>query len=154
MILKLLVYISTDIFNLSMICMQRTLQIRVFLIGGISYALDFSRRSAACDEQRLWTHNIGIISGVSLKKALIPQRSIAAYILNWYAINIMKQTHLHSENCRYAGAFWRLVVFRRFMPSAVVTLRSISKIQIDRRKTLWMETIRKEEKINIIRTPL
>ena len=53
MILKLLVYISTDIFNLSMICMQRTLQIRVFLIGGISYALDFSRRSAACDEQRL-----------------------------------------------------------------------------------------------------
>ena len=74
MILKLLVHISTDIFNLSMICMQRTLQIRVFLIGGISYALDFSRRSAACDEQRILNCYKGIIRKYFIEKSIYPTK--------------------------------------------------------------------------------
>lgn len=82
-----------------------TLQIQVFWIGGIFYALEYTRRSAACNEQRIWVYDIGIIRGVPSKKALALQRGIAAYILNWYAIDIMKQTHLHGEICRYVGAF-------------------------------------------------
>lgn len=89
------------------VCYAHTLQFRAFLeLEGIPYVLDFSQCFAACEEQRVWIYDIGIIRGISSKKALAPQRDIAAYMLNWYAIKTRKQMHLHGEICRYAGAFF------------------------------------------------